>query len=133
MGQCPSCSEWNTLHEEVLETKNKKHLNLEFSQDCPLTLEEVSCDEEPRASTGLSELDRVLGGGIIKGSLTLVGGEPGIGKSTLLLQVVGNLTAKRMKALYVSAEESLTQVKMSDPAPEEIDATIETLRGLIDE
>ncbi|MBI2608526.1 MAG: DNA repair protein RadA [Deltaproteobacteria bacterium] len=111
MGKCPSCNEWNTFYEDIIEAP-KKHQNLEFSQDKPITLDQINCEEETRMTTGIAELDRVLGGGIVQGSLTLVGGDPGIGKSTLLLQVVGNTTKQKLNVLYVSAEESLLQVKM---------------------
>ena len=112
LGKCPGCNEWNTFSEEI--KTEKKHEALEFSQSEPMRLDQVSFQEENRYKSGLLELDRVLGGGIVKGSLILIGGDPGIGKSTLLLQILGKLTdqEKKINALYVSAEESLAQVKM---------------------
>ena len=117
MGQCPGCRQWNTFVEEptsgsfaTTKSGGAKKQGLEASK--PLRLEEISTDEEDRSSTGLHELDRVLGGGLVTGSLILVGGDPGIGKSTLLLQVCRNLAVSGKKVLYVSGEESARQVKM---------------------
>lgn len=111
MGQCPACKTWNTFVEEQVETKvggakAKKALA------SPMNIIEVSTKEEERIPTRIEELDRVLGGGIVKGSLSLVGGDPGIGKSTLLLQVCRNLANTDKKVLYISGEESLHQIKM---------------------
>ncbi|MFQ9075237.1 MAG: DNA repair protein RadA, partial [Lachnospiraceae bacterium] len=117
MGQCPGCRQWNTFVEEptagsfaTTKSGGAKKQGLEASK--PLRLEEISTDKEDRSSTGLHELDRVLGGGLVTGSLILVGGDPGIGKSTLLLQVCRNLAVSGKKVLYVSGEESARQVKM---------------------
>lgn len=118
MGQCPGCREWNSFVEEQAVTghgksssKAKVHTgSLERSK--PSALSEVSLQEEDRISTRIKELDRVLGGGIVAGSLTLVGGDPGIGKSTLLLQVCKNLAEDKREVLYVSGEESLKQIKL---------------------
>ena len=112
LGKCPGCNEWNTLSEEI--RTEKKHEALEFLQTEPVRLDQVTFHEENRYKSGLLELDRVLGGGLVKGSLVLIGGDPGIGKSTLLLQILGKLTdqERNVRALYVSAEESLAQVKM---------------------
>lgn len=113
MGQCPGCRAWNTFVEEKAVTTPKgtvKKSKLESKE--PTSLFEVSSKEEERIGTGIPELDRVLGGGIVRGSLTLVGGDPGIGKSTLLLQVCRNLANKKNKVLYISGEESLKQIKM---------------------
>ena len=117
MGQCPGCRQWNTFVEEptagsfaTTKSGGAKKQGLEASK--PLRLEEISTDEEDRSRTGLHELDRVLGGGLVTGSLILVGGDPGIGKSTLLLQVCRNLAVSGKKVLYVSGEESARQVKM---------------------
>ena len=117
MGQCPGCRQWNTFVEEptagsfaTTKSGGAKKQGLEASK--PLRLEEINTDEEDRSSTGLHELDRVLGGGLVTGSLILVGGDPGIGKSTLLLQVCRNLAVSGKKVLYVSGEESARQVKM---------------------
>lgn len=111
MGQCPSCREWNTLVEEVLDKKEIKSRKL-VSDVKTSTLKEVQDSKETRLATGMKELDRVLGGGIVKGSMVLVGGDPGIGKSTLLLQVCKNVCEKGSKMLYISGEESLQQIKL---------------------
>lgn len=111
MGQCPACKEWNTLVEEIVDkkqsTKTKRTENTKVSR-----ISEISTNEQSRISTGFQELDRVLGGGIVEGSLILVGGDPGIGKSTLLLQVCRNLSERGEKILYISGEESLQQIKL---------------------
>lgn len=117
MGQCPGCRSWNTFVEEPKEksSKNKKNGNLDVlgvKNNEPVQISKVSLEETKRISTCMPELDRVLGGGIVQGSLTLVGGDPGIGKSTLLLQVCKNLSDKGLKILYVSGEESLKQIKI---------------------
>ena len=111
MGQCPSCHEWNTLVEEVLDKKEIKSRKL-VSDIKTSTLKEVKDSDETRLPTGMKELDRVLGGGIVIGSMVLVGGDPGIGKSTLLLQVCKNVCATGTKMLYISGEESLQQIKL---------------------
>ena len=111
LGQCPMCKQWNTFVEEkVSPMKNsiaKERKNLEV-----VTLKSISTDEDTRIHTGIGELDRVLGGGIVPGSLVLVGGDPGIGKSTLLLQVCQRLAENQKKVLYISGEESLRQIKL---------------------
>ena len=116
MGQCPGCREWNTFVEETVSRAELKQsagqLKMRSERLKPCVLRDVVIREENKISTGLEELDRVLGGGIVQGSLTLVGGDPGIGKSTLLLQVCRNLAAMKRKVLYISGEESLTQIKM---------------------
>ena len=114
MGQCPGCHQWNTMTEEKVSPMSKgtgkRGDNLPRQE---LTgLFEVSMEEEDRSSSGIPELDRVLGGGIVKGSLTLVGGDPGIGKSTLLLQICRYQANSGKKVVYVSGEESLKQIKM---------------------
>lgn len=111
MGKCPSCSEWGSLVEEVVDTK-KSVAKPSKSGNAPIKLSEITILEEDRTSTGMEELDRVLGGGIVKGSLILVGGDPGIGKSTLLLQICEEIGSKNKQVLYVSGEESVTQIKM---------------------
>lgn len=112
MGQCPACKQWNTFIEEpVMKKKAAKDFGIRLSA-VPLRLSEVSDTHEVRVSTGFEELDRVLGGGIVQGSLILVGGDPGIGKSTLLLQVCRNLASHGNKILYISGEESLRQIKL---------------------
>ena len=113
MGQCPGCKEWNTFVEEVVDkstTTTKVKKALEAITLMPLSA--ISTANEERISTSMKELDRVLGGGIVKGSLVLVGGDPGIGKSTLLLQVCRHLSDKNLEVLYVSGEESLQQIKI---------------------
>lgn len=115
MGQCPGCKEWNTFVEEpVSKGKNKQGVGLARlgEQAKPMVVSEISLEEEDRIRTNIEELDRVLGGGIVKGSLVLVGGDPGIGKSTLLLQTCKQLADMDRKVLYISGEESLKQIKM---------------------
>lgn len=114
MGQCPACRAWNSFVEEPAATKGSKDVNKNTAgpKSRPTLLNEISMEEEHRISTSIEELDRVLGGGIVTGSLTLVGGDPGIGKSTLLLQVCRNLSQNNRRVLYISGEESLRQIKM---------------------
>lgn len=113
MGQCPGCKAWNSLVEEkVVTTAKGTTVKKTHEAKEPKSLFEVSSKEEERIQTEIKELDRVLGGGVVRGSLTLVGGDPGIGKSTLLLQVCRNLANKKVKVLYISGEESLKQIKM---------------------
>ncbi|HSR59588.1 MAG TPA: DNA repair protein RadA [Robiginitalea sp.] len=112
VGQCPSCKEWNTLVEELLEKPSKADWKSEAAPQRasrPLRVSEISPDQQHRIPSGDPEFDRVLGGGIVPGSLILIGGEPGIGKSTLLLQIALNLP---LKTLYVSGEESQEQIAM---------------------
>lgn len=114
MGQCPGCREWNTFVEEIVDKKSVGKAKVpatEKEQTRPTSLSKIRYEQEERMSTGFPELDRVLGGGIVPGSLVLVGGDPGIGKSTLLLQVCQKLSGK-MDVLYISGEESLQQIKM---------------------
>ena len=117
LGQCPGCREWNTFVEETIDKTVLKNTGTgsrrerrEASEPCVLS--EIAIREENKTLTGIKELDRVLGGGIVQGSLTLVGGDPGIGKSTLLLQVCHNLSEAGHKVLYISGEESKVQIKM---------------------
>ncbi len=113
MGQCPSCRQWNTFVEEpVQKAHSTSGLKRMPNQSKPALLSEISVEETDRISTGYQELDRVLGGGVVAGSLVLVGGDPGIGKSTLLLQVCRNLAACGQRVLYISGEESLKQIKL---------------------
>lgn len=113
MGQCPGCKEWNTFVDEPVKISAKKGDSHRISSSSkPVVISEVSTEEVGRISSGSKELDRVLGGGIVKGSLVLIGGDPGIGKSTLLLQVTRDLSLAGKKVLYVSGEESLRQIKM---------------------
>ncbi len=113
-GQCPGCKSWNTFVEEPVKmTSSGKKVPAGFRESAkPVTLSQIDLKEEERMKTGIAELDRVLGGGIVAGSLTLVGGDPGIGKSTLLLQVCRNLASRQIPVLYISGEESLRQIKM---------------------
>ena len=112
-GQCPACHEWNTFTEEpVAKITGSAAVKKAAAEIRPVRLSEIQTDESQRISSGMEELDRVLGGGIVAGSLMLVGGDPGIGKSTLLLQVCHNLTGTGHKVLYVSGEESAQQIKL---------------------
>ncbi len=111
-GKCPGCENWNTMNEEIKETvkgvtATKKRISA-YSK--PVYLNEISTNDEERFNTGFNELNRVLGGGIVKGSLILLGGDPGIGKSTILMQICKNL--KNLQILYVSGEESKRQLKL---------------------
>lgn len=113
LGQCPMCKEWNTFVEEKVITSSVS-ASVKTDRDIEkkiVALSQVNTDEQKRFQTGMKELDRVLGGGIVPGSLVLVGGDPGIGKSTLLLQVCQKL-AKERQVLYISGEESLVQIKL---------------------
>ncbi len=117
MGQCPACRAWNSMVEEPVAKKDSPAHRAAAAGGVktpakPVKLDEVAVGEEDRISTGYRELDRVLGSGIVAGSLVLVGGDPGIGKSTLLLQVCRNLAAGGHKVLYISGEESLKQIKL---------------------
>ena len=113
MGQCPGCKAWNSFVEEpVVKSSGKASLRMSGNGAKPVTLDEIETSETERFSAGMAELDRVLGGGIVPGSLVLVGGDPGIGKSTILLQVCKNLASAGVSTLYVSGEESLKQIKM---------------------
>lgn len=111
MGQCPGCKAWNTIVEELPAGKTKKTNKKDGNRQEPVRLSEINMEEEKRILSQMKELDRVLGGGIVPGSLILVGGDPGIGKSTLLLQVCRNLS-KEKKVLYISGEESIRQIKL---------------------
>ena len=115
LGKCPSCNEWNTFVEEIKEpasvTKETAKKSV-LTKGMPKSINEIKSGEKQRLVTGINELDRVLGGGLVKGSLTLISGDPGIGKSTLLLQTANNIAAKYGKVLYVSGEESEEQIKI---------------------
>lgn len=115
MGQCPGCKAWNsfveeTINQNIVSSGGKKSSAISSKE--PAVLSSVSLSKEDRIEIGIEELDRVLGGGIVPGSLSLVGGDPGIGKSTLLLQVCQKLAAQGKKILYISGEESLKQIKI---------------------
>src|SRR5690554_2963155 len=115
-GKCPACGEWNTYVEELVQKEEKGRGNWQYGSDkakrspAPRKLQDISDEKFTRLVTNDQELDRVLGGGIVPGSLILIGGEPGIGKSTLMLQIV--LMLGQTKVLYVSGEESESQIKM---------------------
>lgn len=110
LGQCPFCKSWNSFTEEKISLNTKSINNTKNIK--PVSILEITYSNEERIKTNLGEFDLVLGGGIVRGSLVLVGGDPGIGKSTLLLQVCKNITEKNIKVLYISGEESLQQIKI---------------------
>ena len=115
MGQCPGCRSWNSFVEEPAAAKSGSRQSggqpfVPVSE--PVKLKDITLDREERSGSGMAELDRVLGGGIVPGSMVLVGGDPGIGKSTLLLQMCRNLASAGKSILYVSGEESLRQIRM---------------------
>ena len=114
MGQCPGCHEWNSFVEEFVDkrTQAKTGAKAAHPQSAPQPISAIELHKEQRCSSGMPELDRVLGGGIVPGSMVLVGGDPGIGKSTLLLQVCKNLADQKIRVLYISGEESLQQIKI---------------------
>ena len=118
LGKCPNCGAWNQMEEQLLAPSKKasSSRSFQFKEDQPLgrayPLAEIETRVEDRMSTQFNELDRVLGGGLVAGSLVLIGGDPGIGKSTLLLQVSIQLVSQGQKVLYVSGEESLSQIKL---------------------
>lgn len=119
MGKCPECASWNSMVEEMMEKKSAgggRGLSMAHHEGgtagTPVRLTEIELIDDERLPTGMAEFDRVMGGGIVKGSLTLVGGDPGIGKSTLLLQIAKLTAAKNLKVLYVSGEESAKQIKL---------------------
>ena len=117
LGRCPNCGAWNSLVEEIEEKTSPKaaanaRVTISGTKVSPQLIEQVSIEKTPRIKTNLKELNRVLGGGIVPGSLVLIGGDPGIGKSTLLLQVSGQLADLKSRVLYVSGEESASQIKM---------------------
>ena len=118
MGQCPGCREWNTFVEETVKPAAKATKGVSAAQaqsgayEAPKSLSDIEMNDEERYDTHIGELNRVLGGGLVRGSLILVGGDPGIGKSTILLQVAGNISADGRDILYISGEESLRQIKL---------------------
>lgn len=138
LGQCPACREWNTFVEEKITTAKTAAVKSQKEAQV-LALSEVRTDDQVRLMTGLDELDRVLGGGIVPGSLVLVGGDPGIGKSTLLLQVCKRLSGDK-QVLYVSGEESLAQIKLranrmgtfSDNLKLLCETNLDTIRNIIE-
>jgi len=112
LGQCPACKEWNSFVEEQVSKTVGRGVVKATNEAQVTTLSHVSVDRQERMTTGIGELDRVLGGGVVPGSLVLVGGDPGIGKSTLLLQVCQHVAGVKQKVLYISGEESLAQIKL---------------------
>lgn len=117
MGKCPECQKWNTLVEELVETASqrsaaKRSFVSSNTSSKPVRINDIKAKNEDRFSSGIKELDRVLGGGIVRGSLVLVGGDPGIGKSTLLIQVSNEVAKSGKKVIYVSGEESESQIKL---------------------
>ncbi len=128
MGQCPGCREWNTFVEETASAKSagKGTGKLKKVQE-PVSLQQIDLQEDERKTSGIDELDRVLGGGIVPGSLVLVGGDPGIGKSTLLLQVCQHLANAGTSVLYISGEESLRQIKLRAQRIGEISSYLQLL------
>ena len=117
VGRCPGCGAWNTLEESLQAVPEKAAGKIAANQRPgtgakPMSLKDIPEDTSVRTGTGISELDRVLGGGIVEGGLILIGGDPGIGKSTLLLQVCDHLAKSGKRTLYVSGEESARQIKL---------------------
>ena len=112
LGQCPGCKEVGTFVEDPMVAKTNNIIRSGLINNIPVTINQVTADDEERITTGFGELDRVLGGGVVPGGLILVGGDPGIGKSTLLLQVCRNMSNNGKKILYISGEESQTQIKL---------------------
>ncbi len=112
LGKCPSCSGWNCFAEELIASdESGSRAEMQFGGQ-PMPIDEIPAEEGERTLAGIAEIDRVLGGGIVGGSAILIGGEPGIGKSTLMLQVMKNLAQNGQKVLYVSGEESASQIKL---------------------
>ena len=114
LGKCPGCEAWNTLAEEKIKetASSRKTRSGSIDRKSVQPVTEVEAPEQNRLITGVGEFDRTLGGGLVKGSLVLIGGEPGIGKSTLLLQSMGEMARSGAKVLYVSGEESPAQIKL---------------------
>src|SRR5215470_15731451 len=114
LGKCPECGEWNSLVEEKFQTSRKggAHNGFKLREVSAVAFAEIEPQDDRRFSSGVTEFDRVLGGGIVPGTLVLIGGDPGIGKSTLLLQVADKLSESGALVLYVSGEESERQIKL---------------------
>ncbi len=112
LGRCPDCGAWSSFTEEISENFSQAVINKMSDVNPPMKLSEIEMNTEIRVKTHISEFDRVLGGGIVQGSLILIAGDPGIGKSTILLQTAGKLCEDGKKVLYVSAEESASQIKL---------------------
>src|SRR6478735_6331316 len=117
VGQCPDCNEWNTMVEERFRVTAQAAaasggFTARYTQTSPVPFAEIESQDDSRVESGIAELDRVLGGGIVAGSLVLIGGAPGIGKSTIVIQMADKLCRNGTKVLYVSGEESERQIKM---------------------
>lgn len=113
LGKCPECASWGSLVEEIQQSSTMTQVSVDFlNTQKPSLLHEIKLSNEIRVSTSISEFDRVLGGGLVQGSMVLIAGDPGIGKSTILLQTSGLLCKSNKKVLYVSAEESASQIKL---------------------
>ncbi len=112
MGRCPDCGEWDTLAEQVRDTAAPRESRISSDRPHPVPIDSINMDADDRISTGIDEFDRVLGGGLVKGSLVLIGGDPGIGKSTLMLQALYGLSKGGRRVLYVSGEESIRQIRL---------------------
>ncbi len=112
LGRCPDCSSWNSFAEEPIESGTREKGERQNLTNMPQRIDAITIDKDSRNKTGMTEFDRILGGGVVPGSLILIGGDPGIGKSTLILQVVHHLAQNNLKALYISSEESIQQMKM---------------------
>jgi len=112
MGKCPACGDWDTLIAEKPLDNSAPGARFSRARTAPIAMSDIEFDQDPRLLTGIREFDRVLGGGIVAGTLVLIGGDPGIGKSTLMLQVLSKVADSGKKALYLSGEESIRQLKM---------------------
>ncbi|PCJ52569.1 MAG: DNA repair protein RadA [Planctomycetota bacterium] len=127
MGKCPSCNEWNSIQEELKKSERAKDRSLSLSPGKTFSIIGDDANVEDRFNTGSNELDKLLGGGMIKGASMLLGGEPGIGKSTLLLQIASNIGNQNRKVLYVSGEESLRQLRLRAKRLSSLSENIEVL------
>lgn len=140
VGQCPACKAWNTMVEEIVDKKSSV-THRQITEEQVAKLNDVQSSSEKRMDTHIEELNRVLGGGIVPGSLVLVGGDPGIGKSTLLLQTCKSLSDQKIAVLYISGEESLQQIKMradrigifSDEMTLLCETNLDLIQGVIEE
>src|SRR5699024_10694669 len=114
MGKCTNCKNWNTFVEEVKQPKEQRGIGAAVSSKTakPMKINQIVSEKEPRVTTSMREFNRVLGGGVVPGSLVLIGGDPGIGKSTLLLQISAQIADKDLTVLYISGEESMQQTKL---------------------
>src|SRR3954470_2161238 len=115
LGQCPDCGEWNTFVEERFRAAAQIASGIPsfgLRSSSPMSYSEIESQDDARTSSGIEEFDRVLGGGIVAGSLVLIGGAPGIGKSTIVIQMADKLSQNGAKVLYISGEESERQIKM---------------------